>query len=76
MAFTHAVRGLANYGLVEIDMSSQELFESRGYSIHRCVHSWTVHVLNGAKDSSLASLAVKLVGSHVPEEKAIQPWPT
>jgi len=57
-------------------MSSQELIESRGYSIHGCVHSWTVHVLNQAWDYDLAKLAVKFVGSHIPGELTIRPWLT
>jgi hypothetical protein len=44
--FHDAVRVLSNHGLVEVAMSSQEWIESKGYSIHRCVHSWTVYALN------------------------------
>jgi hypothetical protein len=57
-------------------MSPQELIESKGYSIHRCVHSWTVHVLNQEWDINLAMVAVKVVASHVPGEQAIRPWLT
>ena len=39
LIFNGAVRVLCDYGLVEVDMSSQERVESRGYSIHGCVYS-------------------------------------
>ncbi|KAN0067820.1 HET domain containing protein [Elaphomyces granulatus] len=68
LGFNRAVRVLSDHGLVEVDMSSQELVESRGYSIHGCVHSWTVYVLNQEWDYDLAKLALKFVGSHVPSD--------
>jgi len=76
LAFNGAVRVLSDHGLVEVDMSSQELIESRGYSIHGCVHSWTVNVLNQEWDSNLARLALKFVGSHVPEKESAKWWLT
>jgi hypothetical protein len=39
ISFNGAIRVLSDYGLVEVDMSSQERIESGGYSIHGCVHS-------------------------------------
>jgi tetratricopeptide (TPR) repeat protein len=44
--------------------------------MHRCVHSWTVHVLNQAWDYDLARLAVKFIRLHVPEKQTIRPWLT
>ena len=76
VSFHQAVRVLCSHGLVEVDTFSQGLIESRGYSIHGCVRSWTVHVLNQEWDHDLARIAVKFVGSHVPEEQAVQPWST
>jgi tetratricopeptide (TPR) repeat protein len=76
LSFHDAMRVLSEHGLVEVDMSSQELIESRGYSIHGCVHSWSIHVLNQEWDYDLARVAVKCVGSHVPEEWAVRPWLT
>jgi tetratricopeptide (TPR) repeat protein len=76
LTFHGAVRVLSDHGLVEVDKSSQELIESRGYSIHGCVHSWTVHVLNQEWDHDLARAAVKFVGLHVPEHEASRPWLT
>jgi tetratricopeptide (TPR) repeat protein len=76
ISFHDIVRVLSDYGLVEVDSSSQELTESRGYSIHGCLHSWTIHVLNQEWDYNLAKVAVKLVGSHVPVEQAALQWLT
>ncbi|KAN0067922.1 HET domain containing protein [Elaphomyces granulatus] len=76
LSFNGAVRVLSDHGLVEADMSSQERIESRGYSIHGCVHSWTVCVLNQEWDNDLAKLALKFVGSHVPGEGSTKPWLT
>jgi tetratricopeptide (TPR) repeat protein len=76
LSFHGAVRVLSDHGLVEVDTSSQEWIESRGYSIHGCVHSWTIHVLNQEWDYDLARVAVKFVGSHVPGEQAVRPWLT
>jgi hypothetical protein len=57
-------------------VSSQGLIESRGYSIHGCVHSWAIHVLNQDWDYGLAKVVVKFVGSYVPGDQAVQPWLT
>ncbi|KAH8592605.1 hypothetical protein B0O99DRAFT_674331 [Bisporella sp. PMI_857] len=76
LSFHKTVRVLSNYGLVEVNTSSQELVESQGYSMHGCIHSWAVHVLNQDWDYGLARLAVKFVASHVPEQQAVRPWLT
>lgn len=47
LEFTAAVRLICDHGLAGADTSSEETGpESKGYSMHGCVHSWTVHVLN------------------------------
>jgi tetratricopeptide (TPR) repeat protein len=76
LRFHGAMRVLTNHGLVEVDKSSQELLESRGYSIHGCVHSWTVYVLNQEWDYDLARVAVNSVALHLPGVQALQPWLT
>jgi tetratricopeptide (TPR) repeat protein len=76
LSFYGAMRVLSDHGLVEVDKSSQELLESRGYSIHGCVHLWTVHVLNQEWDYSLAKVALESVALHVPGEQANRPWLT
>ena len=76
LSFDGAVRVLSNHGLVEVATSSQESTESKGYSIHGCVHSWTVHALNQERDCDLARVAVKFVAAHVPGEEDVRPWLT
>jgi tetratricopeptide (TPR) repeat protein len=76
LSFQGAMRVLSDHGLVEVDKSSLELLESRGYSIHGCVHSWTIHVLNQEWDFSLARLALKAVALHAPDKQANRPWLT
>ncbi|KAN0072671.1 P-loop containing nucleoside triphosphate hydrolase protein [Elaphomyces granulatus] len=76
LSFNGAVQVLSDHGLVEVNMSSQELIESRGYGLHACVHSWIVNVLNQEWDPDLAKLALKFVGSHVPQEESAKWWLT
>ncbi|PQE06061.1 hypothetical protein CJF30_00005019 [Rutstroemia sp. NJR-2017a BBW] len=76
VTFHQVVRVLSSHGLVEVHTSSQDLIESRGYSIHGCVHSWTIHVLNRAWDPRLARLAIKLIASHVPQTQSFRSWLT
>jgi tetratricopeptide (TPR) repeat protein len=76
LSFNETVRVLSDHGLVDVDMSSQERIESRGYSIHGCVHSWTIYVLNREWDDDLAKLALKFVGSHVPRKESAKWWLT
>jgi hypothetical protein len=62
---------LCNYGLVEVDRSSKGGdVESKGYGMHSCVHSWTIHVLNQEWDSEMAGLVLECVGLHVPGNEA------
>ena len=73
--FTEAVRVLCDYGLVEADTSSNERgTESRGYGMHGCVHSWTVHVLNEVRNIEMAQLAMRCVGLHVPADTERGYW--
>ncbi|MCJ1313481.1 hypothetical protein MMC25_007159, partial [Agyrium rufum] len=76
ITFLQAVRVLRDHGLVEVATPSQDLIESPGYSIHACVHSWTIHVLNQVWDREFAILAMKLIASHVPEYQSLRPWLT
>jgi hypothetical protein len=69
MTFNAAIRVLCNHGLVEVENSPYELVESRGYSMHGCVHAWTMHVLNQTWSFELARIALKSVGSHIPERE-------
>nr|POE72161.1 vegetative incompatibility protein het-e-1 [Quercus suber] len=72
--FTEAMRLLCHYGLVEGDTVSNDTLESRGYSIHACVHSWTIHVLNKQWDDKLAKFAVCAVGQHSYRPDTTETW--
>ena len=64
--FNEAVALLCSFGLVDADRSLQQQFGLGGYSVHSCVHSWTVFVLNNEWDKGLARLALTCVASEVP----------
>ncbi|KIN06814.1 hypothetical protein OIDMADRAFT_173997 [Oidiodendron maius Zn] len=64
--FNEAIILLCNFGLVNLDPSSQQQVGPRGYSLYSCVHSWTVFVLNKEWDKSLARLALTCVALQVP----------
>jgi hypothetical protein len=51
--FHNALALLCSFGLVEPDGALQQRCGSGGYSVHSCVHSWTVFVLNKEWDGSL-----------------------
>jgi hypothetical protein len=74
LSFHGAMRVLSDHGLVEVEKSSLELVESQGYSIHGCVHSWTLHVLNKTWNYDLARVAVNSIALHVPDKQANRPW--
>ena len=75
LGFTEAVRVLCDYGLVEADtVSNKRGTGSRGYGMHGCVHSWTLHVLNEVRNTELAQLAMRCVGLHVPADTERGYW--
>ncbi|KAK6071700.1 NB-ARC and TPR domain protein [Seiridium cupressi] len=74
LKFNDAMGTLHDYGFVEMHVPAAEVMESRGYSIHSCLHSWTVHTLNGKQDEYLRKLAVKCVASRVPTQDQDQFW--
>ena len=76
LSFNQAMRVLCNHGLAELDASSEERIESGGYSMHNCVHSWTIHVLNQEWDYEMADVALECVGSHVPDDASPKSWVT
>jgi hypothetical protein len=76
LSFSEAVRVLCDHGLVEAEISSEERIEASGYSMHKCVHLWTIYVLNKECDDEIAELALMCVGLYVPEETARKGWLT
>jgi Tfp pilus assembly protein PilF len=75
LIFDEAVRVLCDYALVEIEISqSHDSVESRGYSMHSSVHSWTKNVVNDKWDEKMAGLALNCIGLHVPHHHEAQYW--
>lgn len=74
LSFNQAMGTLYDYGFVEPHIYTQDLVGSRGYSMHACVHSWTVNVLNEHRDASLLQAAVDCVAARVPERSEQQYW--
>jgi tetratricopeptide (TPR) repeat protein len=75
LSFNKAVRVLCDHALVEADAASRDnSIESRGYSMHSCVHSWTMHVVNSRRDDKMARIALNCIGLHVPDHNRPQYW--
>ncbi|OAQ58796.1 kinesin light chain [Pochonia chlamydosporia 170] len=72
--FNGAMGTLHDYGFVEPHVFRPDLIESRGYSIHGCLHSWAIHILNQEWDSYLGKLAVECIASRVPSQNHAQFW--
>ncbi|KAI0107085.1 hypothetical protein GGR51DRAFT_517343 [Nemania sp. FL0031] len=72
--FNQAIGALHNYGFVEPYVSASDSVGSRGYSMHACVHSWTVSVLNKDPEDSLARATVACVAARVPSRNEDQFW--
>ncbi|KAF2655155.1 hypothetical protein K491DRAFT_693174 [Lophiostoma macrostomum CBS 122681] len=74
LSFNQAVRVLCNYGLIELDKSSERyMAESQGYGLHGCVHAWTTHVVNQEWDAEMARVALMCVGWGI---SAMDSWLT
>ncbi|TGO06819.1 hypothetical protein BTUL_0472g00010 [Botrytis tulipae] len=76
LSFNEAVTLLCTFGLVDTDKSLQQQIGARGYSVHSCVHSWIVFVLNKEWDKSLAHLALTCVASEVADTNEKYWWLT
>ncbi|KUM57952.1 hypothetical protein ACN42_g9214 [Penicillium freii] len=75
LTFHASLRLLCSHGLVEAGPTTTlQRVESRGYSVHGCVHSWMIHVLNQGLDKSMAWIAVECVAAHVPRDKEHEFW--
>ena len=76
LTFNAAIRVLIDHGLIDAENRSQDQIESKGYSMHSCVHSWTMHVLNRTWDYDMAKLSLKCIASHVPRKETAGWWLT
>ncbi|CEJ81494.1 hypothetical protein VHEMI01616 [[Torrubiella] hemipterigena] len=63
--FDAAMGKLYDYGFVEAHPSSNDVGESRGYTIHGCLHSWISHILHDKEEKDLSTLAFTCIASHV-----------
>ncbi|KAF4882659.1 Nephrocystin-3 [Colletotrichum fructicola] len=75
LEFDKVVRVLCDHGLVEPTAAVGEPGpESQGYSMHGCVHAWTIHVLNTERSQALAWTAIRCIASRVPNREQDQYW--
>ncbi|KAK5188299.1 hypothetical protein LTR99_011136 [Exophiala xenobiotica] len=72
--FNEAVTLLCSFGLVDVDRSLSLPLGAERYSVHSCVHSWAVSVLNQKWDEGLAKLALACVASEVPSTTEKDWW--
>ncbi|GKT51713.1 nephrocystin-3 [Colletotrichum spaethianum] len=73
--FNATIRVLCEHGLVEADPPTKETgIDSRGYSVHGCVHAWMIHVLNTGVDEEMSWTAMRCVASHVPGNEQKEYW--
>ncbi|KAF3076216.1 Nephrocystin-3 [Trichoderma lentiforme] len=72
----HATMGLlCDHGLAQAGTpTTLQDVESAGYSVHACVHSWMINVLNQESDKDMARAALDCVGSHVPNREQPKFW--
>ncbi|KAH7160579.1 hypothetical protein B0J13DRAFT_519978 [Dactylonectria estremocensis] len=77
LQFHRIMRILCNHGLAEADLpTTVQQEESRGYSVHGCVHSWMIHVLNRECDEDMVQTAIRCVASHIPRQDQREFWVT
>ena len=74
LSFNEAIRLLCEYGLVHSEPSLRQPFQSVGYSVHSCVHSWTIFMLNSEWDNDLARIALTCVAWKVPPRDVDKWW--
>ena len=74
LSFNDAMGTLDDYGLIDQHIDIPGLTESKGYSIHSCVHNWTIHMLNQTWDVDLARLTIGCVASLVPSRDSSKFW--
>ncbi|KAI5460664.1 hypothetical protein BGZ63DRAFT_488662 [Mariannaea sp. PMI_226] len=67
ISFDEVMRVLCSHGLVETDQKEWGV-DSRGYSVHECVHAWMKYALNAEQDISMAHLAMSCIASRIPDK--------
>lgn len=76
LSFDAAMRVVCEYGLAEPNTYDHQGLSSgsRGYSMHACVHAWTVHVLHAISSPVLLATARGCISSHVPRGNEPEFW--
>ncbi|KAJ5627818.1 Disease resistance protein [Penicillium lividum] len=75
LTFHKNLRLLCSHGLVEADATTKlQHVESRGYSVHGCVHSWMIYVLNQGLDMSMTWIALECVAARMPARGEREFW--
>jgi tetratricopeptide (TPR) repeat protein len=75
LSFDQTMRVLCGHGLVEANSPTGKWgTQSSGYSVHECVHSWMVHVLNKGANEDMSQLAMRGVASHIPSMDVPEYW--
>ncbi len=75
IVFDRAMRLLCSHGLVDADSTMRGRgAQSRGYSVHGCIHSWMIYVLNPEMDLEMARLAICCIAKHVPDKTEREYW--
>lgn len=73
LTFHHAMKLLCNHGLVRANLldtsDAAQSTESAGYSVHACVHSWMIYVLDRGSCEEMARAALHCVALHIPMYK-------
>ena len=64
--FNYAMSLLHDYSLVEI--------QAGNYSLHTCVHDWTMGFLNRIIDDKLCHLAIRCIGLSVKDNTEVEYW--
>ena len=64
--FNYAMSLLHDYSLVEA--------RAGNYSLHTCVHDWTMGFLNRIIDDELCQLAIRCIGRSVQWDTEIEYW--
>ncbi|GFF61024.1 hypothetical protein IFM51744_10562 [Aspergillus udagawae] len=73
--FEVAVRTLREHALVEEQPDVRhDTSGSIRFSIHNCVHSWTIHVLNENWNYEMSSSALGCIASRIPRESTPSFW--
>lgn len=77
LTFHAGMRLLCRHGLVQANSpTALPHMQSPGYSLHRCVHFWIIHVLNQVIDEKMAWTAIECVSKRALEQDERGSWVT